>query len=247
MSKKIWLVLGIVILLGIFFLSQRFNSTPGPVTELAQPSGRAVEFLAPDGYRISATYYPPQKEGKHPVVILVHQFNSTRADFADFIPDLLKQDFAVLAYDIRGMGQSRGGATQINDFPKDVRGAVDYLKSTSGVESDKVAVLGASVGANVAFVASGSIPEVKAAVSLSPSNTTSRGGVLLGQDIPNFSPHNILIASDENEKTDADFIFSLSREIKRQRVYPGAGHGRSILGNKQAREDIIRFLNDLLK
>lgn len=147
----------------------------------------------------------------------------------------------MLAYDIRGFGESANGPANIEDFPKDVVGAIDFLKKEPVVNPAVFIVIGASVGANVAFVVSGSVPDVRAAVSLSPSNTGARG-VLLGNNIKRFAPKNIFIASDENEKGDADFIFSRSGEPKEQHVYPGFGHGRTLLTSSQARQDIMDFI-----
>ena len=162
--------------------------------------------------------------------------------FVAFIPTLLDNGYSVLAYDIRGFGKSSHGSASITDYPKDITGAVTFLSRQGGVAKDKIAVLGASVGANVAFVASGIDPRVKATVVLSPSNT----GALSPSNVSNFNPHNILIASDEAEKPDANAVFAASGQVKVQKVYPGAGHGVEILKNAQAQKDILDFLKNLL-
>lgn len=255
--KKKYILIVIIIILGIgAILLLNFNtskisppkSTSSAVTIPSNPLSQLfeeVKFSAADGYKISGSFYPSSSKQKSKTVILVHQFGSNRHDFDILIPELLNSGFTVLDYDIRGMGKSQNGPTQINDFPKDVIGAVNFLKTKAEVDPDKIAIIGASVGANVAYVVSGSVPDIKAAISLSPSNTGSRG-VLLGLDIPNFSPHNIFIASDEKEKADADFVFSLSKEIKQQKVYPGFGHGVVLLKSKEARRDILDFLKKIL-
>lgn len=252
---QIVFLVGIVLFILFIFFQNKNNTSPGssPPSQSSEESKntisqseQSIEFNALDGYKLSGTFYPSKtKDQKSPAIILVHQFNSNRHDFDSFIPKLLQEDYSVLAYDIRGMGQSQGGSSDINDFPKDVVGAVNFLKTKSDVDPNKIAVIGASVGANVAYVASGSIPEIKAAVSLSPSNTGSRG-VLLGLNIANFKPHNIFIASDEREKADADFIYSKSFEPKEQKVYLGFGHGKSLLNSEQATKDILDFLKKIL-
>lgn len=202
-------------------------------------SAREISFRASDGYRLKGVLWKSEAPFS-PAVVLVHQYGSNRHDFDAFVPVLLKGGYTVLAYDIRGFGESQSGPANINDFPKDVAGAVKFLESLQPAPSE-IGVIGASVGANVAFVASGSIHGISAAVSLSPSDTGVRG-VLMGNDIAGFNPHAIFIASDEREKPDADSIFALSREPKEEKTYPGYGHGVALLQSPQARADVITFL-----
>jgi len=207
--------------------------------EATARGAQEVAFSAPDGYQLKGTLWT-STDPSSPAIILVHQYGSNRHDFDSFAPDLLNDGYTVLAYDIRGFGESQNGPASINDFPKDTAGAVQFLESQKTPPSH-IGIIGASVGANVAFVASGSIPGIFAAVSLSPSNTGPRG-VLMGSDISGFNPHSILIASDEREKSDADFIFNLAHDPKEEKTYPGFGHGVLLLRSAQARSDILAFL-----
>lgn len=217
------------------------NSNDVSVNNNGVFESRKVSFVATDGYKLSGTFHIPDSKERHSAVILSHQFNSTRHDYDAFIPLLLKNGYAVFAYDTRGFGESKNGAADINDFPKDVIGAVDFLKKQAEVDSSRLGIIGASVGANVAFVISGSFKEIRASVVLSPSNTGGRG-VLLGNDMPNFSSRHIFVASDEHEKKDADFIFAKAAEPKEQHVYPGFGHGIGLLKSSEAQSDILLFL-----
>lgn len=63
---------------------------------------RDVSFVASDGYKLSGTLWTPDSKERHSVVILSHQFNSTRHDYDAFMPILLKNGYAILAYDTRG-------------------------------------------------------------------------------------------------------------------------------------------------
>lgn len=240
-----------VFLAGTVFLPKKTGSELKPAAisgEKSPESGgpQEINFKAVDGYPLSGSFWRSARQASSAAVILVHQFQSDRHDFDNFVPTLLRAGYHVLAYDTRGFGQSGHGPTQINDFPRDIEGAVNFLKNQPSVDSQKIGVIGASVGANEAFVASGSVAEVKAAVALSPSNTGNRG-VLSGLDLTNFWPKNILIASDEKEKADADAIFGFCQEPKTQKVYPGSGHGRDLLKSRQARADVLSFLKERLK
>jgi len=253
MTQKHFLKLLIPGLLGLGLLSlflffrggenkKLSNETRMPVSN---SESRDVSFVAQDGYKLAGTYWVPDPKKRHPTIILSHQFNSSRHDFDTFIPILLKNGYAVFAYDTRGFGESKNGTANINDFPKDVLGAVEFLKRQAEVDSSRIGIIGTSVGANVAFVVSGSIKEIRAAVALSPSNTGARG-VLLGNDILNFSPSHLFIASDEREKSDADFIFGKAVKPKEQHEYPGFGHGIGLLRSDKAQNDILFFLRGLL-
>lgn len=240
-----------VFLIGTIFFPKKtgLESKRETLSEEESPKrsgSQEVSFKATDGYDLSGTFWKTTRSASAAAVVLVHQFQSNRHDFDSFISPLLKEGYNVLAYDTRGFGQSSHGPTQINDFPKDIEGAVRFLENQASVNLQKIAVVGASVGANEAFVASGSVAQVKAAVALSPSNTGNRG-VLMGFDLPNFLPRNILVASDEKEKPDADIIFAFCQEPKVQKIYPGFGHGRNLLKSPEARADVLSFLKERLK
>lgn len=262
LQKQFLILMVGLISLGVFGLFLFFrggeNKKPPSETQISvtNPDGvtqnntdglesRDVSFVASDGYKLSGTFWTPDSKEQPSVIILSHQFNSTRHDYDTFIPILLKNGYAVLAYDTRGFGESRNGTTNINDFPKDAIGAIDFLQKQTEVNSSHIGIIGASVGANVAFVISGITQELRAAVALSPSNTGARG-VLLGNDVPNFSPTRIFIASDEREKSDADFIFTKATEPKEQHTYPGFGHGIGLLRSTDAQNDILLFLKRML-
>ena len=76
-------------------------------------------------------------------------------------------------------------------MPLDVEGAISWLKGRSEVDADRIAVVGADIGANIAYVSSGSFSDVKTAVSISPVSNSDQL-VLLGEGIPDFQPRSIL-------------------------------------------------------
>lgn len=252
-DNMIMIIVVLLVLAGVFFASRWFSS--GPVEEevpvdtassITGPAVRDVTFTASDGYKLSGTYSLPSQGIGLPTVILVHQYNTDRHDYDTLVPKLVADGYAVLAYDTRGSGASKNGPADVKDFPKDVVGAVQFLKTQKDVDTAHIGVIGASVGANEAFIASGALADIKVAVALSPSATAGTRALLSGEGIENFHPHNILVASDEKEKADADVIFARSAEVKSQKTYPGFGHGVSILASDQAVQDILSFLQKFL-
>lgn len=227
----------------------------GEPSPAAPDSGQAerVVYQAEDGLRIIADFYAPLEGGPTPAVLLLHQFGGSRAQWADLIPDILQWGYAVLAPDLRGFGEStvivRDGEDEdytlqsLDDMVLDVAAAIEYLKTRNEVIAGQIGVVGASVGANLAYVASGAFPEVLAAVSMSP-NADPQGGVLLGRNVPGFSPRAVLFMSDEAEAADAEALAQTVAEPVNAIVYEGAAaHGVQLLPNPRVRPDMRDWLN----
>ncbi len=124
----------------------------------------------------------------------------------------------------------------------DAAAAIEYLETRSEVEADVIGVVGASVGANLAYVASGAFPDVRATVSMSP-NASPPGGVLLGRDISGFQPRSLLFMSDEAEAGDADALAQNVAEPVDVIVYEGrTAHGAQLLDNPAVKPDILGWL-----
>ncbi|HHQ13696.1 MAG TPA: hypothetical protein ENK16_01595, partial [Chromatiales bacterium] len=93
-----------------------------------------------DGVSIRASLSIPETTGeKHPAVILIHQGGSNRHEWDSFVPMLLKQGDIVLAYDVRGHGDSDKVSSIYRLFndpeqaPKDLQAAIDFLKDNQHV------------------------------------------------------------------------------------------------------------------
>ena len=254
--SRLRLLLPAVVLLAALALAACGGGSGGPAAgPTATPAGSAAErvtYQAEDGLRIVADFYASPEGGPAPVVLLLHQFNGSRAQWADLIPDILRWGYAVLAPDLRGFGEStvivRDGSeeryelTNLDDMVLDVAAAIDYLKTRAEVDAEAIGVVGASVGGNLAYVASGAFPEVRAAVSMSP-NSQPQGGVLLGGNVPDFSPRAVRFMSDQAEAADAEALAENVAEPVDVRIYTGAtAHGVQLLPNPEAKPDIRDWL-----
>lgn len=114
-----------------------------------------------DGKKISATLsIPAGLKEKAPAVILIHQGGSDRSEWKWLVPRLTGKQYIVLAYDIRGHGKSDTVSNRrslYNDplqAPKDMLAAVEYLKKLEEVDSRRIAIIGSSIGGNLAMAAS---------------------------------------------------------------------------------------------
>ena len=126
---------------------------------------------------------------------------------------------------------------------RDTEAAISWALKNEMVDSSRIAIIGSSMGANIAFVATGSIDEIKTAVAISPRNTTN---ILMGQGIANFTPHDLLVLSSKAEEKHAlDFYDSVSGDHAYV-IYPGSGHGFELLSNSTIFPTILDWLNETL-
>ncbi len=120
---------------------------------LGLPGARDVTFAAGDGTRLSGWYVPGRGDA---AVILMHGSHGTRTATLPHLRMLATAGYGVLAFDARGHGRS-GGQTNALGWrgADDVAGAVDFLRRQPGVNPDKIAALGLSMGAEQALRAAG--------------------------------------------------------------------------------------------
>jgi len=100
-----------------------------------------VSFPTEDGGVVYADVYGTGDRG----VVLAHGGRFTKESWAAQAPRIAADGFRVLAIDLRGRGQSRGGTQEGSDedVHLDVMAAVRYLRETGARE---VSVVGASYG-----------------------------------------------------------------------------------------------------
>jgi dienelactone hydrolase len=135
-------------------------------TAAAQP--RIVDVAAPDGLTLKATLRSASSRG--PGLLLLHQCNRQRVIWNDLAQRLAAAGFHVLAFDLRGFGDSGGNrfaqsprAEQIKQqalWPADIDAALQYLIAQPNVAGDMVGVAGASCGVNNAVNTARRHPEV---------------------------------------------------------------------------------------
>ena len=175
-------VLGLIcvssLLVGLALAFIAFNPTVLPFIsdKLDRPSinevtSESVSYQAQDGVRIGASWFFPPGETKPPAVILLHEENGSRAQWNDLIPILVKHKYAVLAPDLRGFGESnkivRDGQeepyqlTNRLDAIQDVGAAMQWLKERGDVDTGHIAIIGARLGGDLAYVSSGVYEDCK--------------------------------------------------------------------------------------
>jgi pimeloyl-ACP methyl ester carboxylesterase len=125
-----------------------------------------------DGDTCAAWFYPGQAGGAPaPAIVMAHGLSGTRRDgLGPFAERFAEAGIAAFLFDHRGFGDSGGEldlfhpARQLDDW----RAAIAFARSLPGVDPDRVATFGSSMGGGNALAAAADDPRVAAAVSQVP-------------------------------------------------------------------------------
>lgn len=212
-----------------------------------------VNFDTEDGVTIVADYYEGASGG--PSALLLHMMPAVKESWNGFAAALVDAGYShVLAIDLRGHGESVSGGDGRLDYKafedadhqakiRDVEAAVKWLEGR-GAEKGRLAVVGASIGANLAIAYGADHPEVPAVVALSPG--FDYRGVTTPDKVERYAEGQglYLVASEEDELS-----FGTDRQlggIKKDaavKELKGAGHGTTMLENEPGlTEEIIEWL-----
>ena len=224
-----------------------------PYSAFAQNSPPTpVKVNTSDRFNIAGDYYPGS-DGK-PGVILSHMLNRNRSDWKSFAKVLQALGYHVLAIDLRGHGESLFNEKPVpwrklskNSFARvsnDVTAAAAWLRKQKGVDQNRIALVGASVGANASLVAASlKNSGIKTAVLLSPG--INFRGVKTDEAIKAYGGP-VLIVVSEADKYSAESSTYLAEHSKTStlKIYKGKSHGTMIL---LEREDLSGIIIDWLK
>lgn len=176
-------------------------------------------------------------------VILLHSFSTARQSWAAFQRTLAQRGLASLAIDLRGHGESTQGPDgSVLDYKKfveddhlssmeDVRAAYEWIRNR-GIERSRIAVVGASVGANLALRFLSEEPQMPAAALLSPGENFHGVETLdvAERIIPEQGVWLAASSGDDEESAKAVTLLEPLLEIQHKSVerLQGAGHGTKL-------------------
>lgn len=110
-------------------------------------------------------------DGRAPVVVMTHGLSGTRRDrLGPFAERFAEAGVAALLFDHRGFGDSGGEpdlfepGRQLEDW----RAAIAFARTLPGIDPDRVATFGSSMGGGNALAAAAADPRVAAAISQVP-------------------------------------------------------------------------------
>lgn len=205
----------------------------------------SVNLVTTDGVELSATTrIDADIHGPVPAVIFIHQGGSSKEEWVSLpiFNAVADAGMCALAFDRRGHGESGGDADfstlfdDPNQSPRDLEAALEWLERTGQVDMDRVAVVGASIGANLAVVAAGSSRfDVRSAVAI--SGKTSAALNLAGGDGYLEDLKTVFMISSELEQGGqralwATEMYEMSAQPRRLEIVPGSrGHGVSVIAD----------------
>ena len=210
--------------------------TPTPSPPPPAPRARSVRFRAADGEPVAGKY-TPAGEGA-PAVVLLHEIRGGPDQWSPLIPYLHEAGFATLAY------QSRASALEKERLP-DALAAMRWLRGRQDVDPERVALVGASIGASTAVLAmaTGARRSAQAAVALSPPDSADIWAL---QDHDRYRPHDLLLVSDEAESASAEGMLDGAVRSKAMRS-AGPGHGVALLSEQGVRDALLAWLDDRVR
>ncbi|MFN2223774.1 MAG: alpha/beta fold hydrolase [Candidatus Promineifilaceae bacterium] len=207
------------------------DATPTqPLVEAAgPPEPQELSIEGAEGLLIQGTFYPGRGNGPRPGVLLLHVNGGNRGDWQQFAGQLADNGFAALAIDMRGHGET-GGGSDWELAAEDLTRVWTALAKRPDVDEANTAIIGASIGANMALATAVSEPDIKTVVLLSPG--LDYFGVTTDDRIVEYSPRPALIvASEEDDQAarSSRALHELAGETSSLIMYDGAGHGTTML------------------
>lgn len=229
------------------------------------PGKRNVTYPGPGGVTLQGYLATPRGSGPFPAVVMIHEWWGLNQDITLLADALAREGFVVLAADtFRGsVAQTRDEARkQVTETPReqigaDLDAALDYLRSHSQVDPDRVASLGFCFGGTQSMYMGTRNPELAAVVifygsgpiqSADQLGSMRQAGPVLGI----YGKEDGGIPAEQVRKFEAAMD---SRNVENTiTIYPGVGHAFVKSDNynrggapELAWKQMVNFLKDTLK
>jgi pimeloyl-ACP methyl ester carboxylesterase len=229
----------------------------GPVAAATSPATEAgttvqpVKIKASDGLLIAALYYPSILSGRQsPAALLLHQVNGSKAQWAPLIPELVAEGYSVLAVDLRGFGETRG---EINwkRAETDVATTLAWLRGIPAINGDEIAIIGASIGSNLALRGCANDARCRVAVALSPG--VEYFGITTDDAIQKMRKKAVLLVAGQIDTASATGVKKLGALASGDvmvRLYNSGKHGIELFEYDDLIPTILRWLrtyNDVIR
>ena len=223
---------------------------------LLNPKMDKVNIKTSDDVNVVGNYYQPSGEIKGWVLYL-HMMPATKESYSNLATRLQRVGYAGLAIDLRGHGESENGPDGYKSFSneehqnsiEDVISSIEFLKS-HGAKEDKISIIGASIGANLAIQYSSQNNEIEKIVALSPG--INYHGIITIDLVNKFSDAQSLfmIGSEDDSNVPGNVSEILSIEASYSykdsvnvRIFEEGEHGTDIMESHQELEDeVVAFI-----
>lgn len=274
---------GSVLFLAAFVVTAGCDRTTpsSPSSTEAPLAARRVEVtIAADGVTLGGILHRPDTTEPRPAVVVLHGWQPAGTNGAALVEPraqrFAQDGYVALALSMRGWPPSSGADDCGLGQPDDVVKAVEWLRVQPGVLADRLGLVGFSQGGQVALLAAGRDPRIRAVVAYFPvtdvalwKTTTAR------TDIPGYitsicepggadrrSPlHDpqpavapvLLVHGDADTRvpTEQSRLLHAARQARGLSstllLVPGAQHGFTASEEALARPEVDRFLSDRLR
>lgn len=224
------------------------TASPQVTVEQEIIMGERVEIEGTDELKLVGTLYTPgDTPSPWPGVMLLHMLWGDRSSWEDFAIKLTDAGYAVLAVDMRGHGDT-GGEVDWDLAGNDLQQVWNYLGARPDIDGDRMAVLGASIGANMALVTGSDNSNARTVVLLSPG--LNYAGVEIRDPLLTYGERPMLIVASQEDTYAADSsrrLEEIALGETRLVMYQGAGHGLHMFEREPGLADlIIDWLDDYL-
>lgn len=150
-ERKIFFTLLLVLFLlttgctSLFFQPQK-ELLDNPIAKLFLPED--VFFKTPDGLKLHGWFFKAQE--KRGSILVLHGNAENLSTHVNSVLWLVQEGFNVFIFDYRGYGRSEGKPT-VQGIHVDAEAALETMLTLPGVDKEKIAVLGQSIGGATAI------------------------------------------------------------------------------------------------
>lgn len=137
---------------------------------MQKSESRSAEIFENCGQKIFSVLHRPEGVVLPPLLVIVHGFASnkvgTNRSWVHFAEACTKRGLAALRFDLRGCGDSEGRFQDfsIKDMVSDIVSVLESIKEYPGIDRDRIALFGSSLGGALAVLAAAELNFVKALV-----------------------------------------------------------------------------------
>lgn len=229
--------------------------------------GESMEmvFATPDGLALHG-WFQRHAETPAPLIVMLPMLGTTHESYDKLVTTMTTDTTIIdslaipacqfLSLDLRGHGKSTirakdtlqyrdMSAEEFANMPSDVASAIDSVLSVFGdsIDSTRVYVVGASIGANTAVMATQFTSAIDRVVLLSPGNDYR--GLKPAEAFGRFAGHTLILAArgDQYSYASCQQLMKVKMSGWVLKAYSGNEHGTNLINaNGQARHDMLAWL-----
>jgi dienelactone hydrolase len=234
---------------------------------------------AADGLILKGTLSYPERYGgvPFPLVVLAHQYPSTRESYSPLVADLLQSGAATLAFDLRGHGasiistngplvidtpegltpdafgqafMSSAGKVRFSQIPNDVLRVTSWGANQNFIDPERIALVGASIGGSGVLLALSSIPKLRAVATVGAAGAPAiadDAAERIRKTLEQTKVRCFLASSREDPFDGGGNVTSWSKGLSHVTARLTSGSAHAMAIYNEVRDELLRFLTSSLK